>query len=132
MDRARVTSMKLFAGLSRRERDEIARCTDEVDVQEGKRLVTEGDFAYEFFVIQEGTAQVVRGGEHVTDLGPGDFMGEMGIVQRTARNASVIATSPMKLAVMTAHQLESVSRSMPAVAERIRRAVEERSRSLVH
>jgi CRP-like cAMP-binding protein len=131
MDEARVASIELFAELSRRECRAVAQHADEVDVEEGARLINEGDFAYEFFAIEDGTAKVVRGDEHVAHLGPGDFMGETGIVQKTTRNASVVATSPMTLIVMTEQDFRSINRAMPAVAERIRKAVEERCRSLV-
>jgi CRP-like cAMP-binding protein len=73
---------------------------------------------------------VVRHGEHVADLGPGDFLGEMGIVAQATRNASVIARSPMTVVVMTEQAFRGMERSVPAVAERIREAVQERSRAL--
>ena len=73
----------------------MAQCADEVDLRAGKELVREGDWSYEFFVIEEGTAEVVQRGERLAELGPGDFFGEMGVMEDTTRNASVIATSAM-------------------------------------
>ncbi len=81
-------------------------------------------------MIESGRAEVVRDGQHVADLGPGDFLGEMGIVGHTTRNASVIARSPMTVVVMTEQDFRSVEHAIPSVAERIRQAVEERSRAL--
>ncbi|HKF79193.1 MAG TPA: cyclic nucleotide-binding domain-containing protein [Thermoleophilaceae bacterium] len=130
MDEARVKDLDLFSSLSRKERKELARHADELDFPEGKELVREGEFAYEFFVIESGRAEVVRGDEHVADLGPGDFLGEMGIVARATRNASVIARSPMTVMVMTEQAFRTMERSIPSVASRIREAVEERSRAL--
>ena len=131
MDERKVSEIDLFAGLSRSERRQLAASADQVEVEEGRQLVREGEFAYEFFVIDEGSAEVLRDGEHVADLGPGDFLGEMGIMCQTRRNASVVARSPMSLIVMTEQSFRGMTRSMPAVAARIQKTVQERSRTLV-
>jgi CRP/FNR family transcriptional regulator, cyclic AMP receptor protein len=126
MDESRLASIDLFSALSKRERSEIASRADEIDVSEGSHLVREGEFAYEFFVIEDGSAEVVRDGEHVAELGPGDFLGEMGIVTRSPRNASVVAREPMRVIVLSEQDFRGVARSFPSVAERIREAVRER------
>ena len=54
----------------------------------------EGEFAYEFFILEEGHAEVTANGEHLADLVPGDFFGEMGLVEHVRRNASVVTTRP--------------------------------------
>jgi CRP/FNR family cyclic AMP-dependent transcriptional regulator len=130
MDESRLASIELFSSLSKRERRQIAPHADEIDVPEGTQLLREGEFAYEFFVIEEGSAEVVRDGDHVADLGPGDFMGEMGIVGQTQRNASVVARSPLRVIVLTEQNFRGISRSFPDVAKRIQQAVEERCRTL--
>ena len=93
MDEARLRSVPLFESLSSRERREVARHADEIDLPGGAELVRQGEFAYEFFVIEEGAAEVSRDGERVAELGAGDFLGEMGIVSGDVRNATVVATS---------------------------------------
>jgi CRP/FNR family transcriptional regulator, cyclic AMP receptor protein len=130
MDERKVESIDLFSGLSRQERRQVASTADEVDVEEGRALVREGEFAYEFFVIETGRAEVLRDGEHVADLGPGDFLGEMGIVDKARRNASVVARSEMSLIVMTEQDFRGMARAMPAVANRIQQAVEVRRQEL--
>lgn len=130
MDEERLRSLPLFSSLSKHELREVMRHADEVDVREGKQLISQDDFAYELFVIEAGTAQVLQDGKWVAELGPGDFMGEMGVLARARRNASVIATSPMKLLVMSDRDFLEIDRTMPSVAERIRAKVEERSRAL--
>ena len=65
--------------------------------RQGRELVREGDFSYEFMVIEEGEAEVTRDGKHVNDLGSGDFFGEMGLLEKTLRNATVTAKTPMRL-----------------------------------
>jgi CRP-like cAMP-binding protein len=131
MQEHKVAEIDLFADLSKSERRQLASHADEVDVEEGRELVREGQFAYEFFVIEEGRAEVLRGGETIAELGPGDFLGEMGIVGQTRRNASVIARSPMSLIVMTEQAFRGMTRSMPSVADRIQQTVQERSQTLV-
>jgi CRP-like cAMP-binding protein len=131
MDESRLASIDLFSSLSKRERTEIAGRADEIDVPEGTHLVREGEFAYEFFVIEDGSAEVLRDGQHVADLGPGDFLGEIGIVTRAPRNASVIAREPTRVMVLSEQDFRGVARSFPTVAEQIREAVRERSEPLV-
>jgi CRP-like cAMP-binding protein len=131
MDESRLQAIPLFESLPRDARGLVAQHADEIDVDEGTELVRQGEFAYEFFVIQSGGAEVLRDGEHIADLGPGDFLGEMGIVGKAARNATVTATSASKVIVMTGQAFRSISQSNPDVASRIQAAVEERCRALV-
>ena len=131
MDESRLSSIGLFESLSRDDRRLIAQHADPIHVDEGTQLVRQGEFAYEFFVIEEGSAEVLRDGEHIADLGPGDFLGEMGIVGKVVRNATVTATSKSKVIVMTEQAFRSMSSSNPDVAERIKSAVEERCQALV-
>jgi CRP/FNR family cyclic AMP-dependent transcriptional regulator len=130
MGAPQLPSIELFSGLSPSERDEVARQAEEIDVEAGKRLISEGKFGYEFFVISNGTAEVVRDGKHVADLGPGDFFGEMALLGDVERNASVIVSSPMTAVVLTDRAFRHLSRTMPAVADRIREACRERGRRL--
>ena len=130
MDASHLDGIALFAGLSKEQRAEVAKQADEIDVEAGKRLVSEGRFGYEFFVIENGTAEVVRAGEHIADLGPGDFFGEMALLGDIERNASVVASSPITAIVMTDRAFRHLARAMPEVAERIREACRERTRAL--
>jgi CRP/FNR family cyclic AMP-dependent transcriptional regulator len=126
MDAARLKSIPLFSDLSDRQREQVARWADEVDIKAGKHLVDQGRFAYEFFVIEDGAAEVTHDGDHLTDLGPGDFFGEIGILEDEPRTATVVATSDMTLIVMTDRDFRQMTRSMPDVAETIRRTMEAR------
>jgi CRP-like cAMP-binding protein len=131
MDESSLRSVPLFESLSSEERRTIAQHADEIEAPEGTELVRQGEFAYEFFVLEDGTAEVVRDGEHVAELGPGDFLGEMGIVGKVVRNATVVTTSPARAIVMTEQAFRSMRRLNPAVAERIEAAVEERCAALL-
>jgi CRP/FNR family cyclic AMP-dependent transcriptional regulator len=126
LDASRLKSIPLFQEVGDDELAQIAPFANEVSVEEGRELVREGDFSYEFMAIEEGEAEVTRGGEHVADLGPGDFFGEMGLLERTLRNATVTAKSPVRLVTLTGWDLKRVERSAPEAMERIRSVLEER------
>lgn len=120
MDAERLKDLPLFRDLSQREREKLARWADEVDLPAGKPLIEQGAFPHEFFVLQEGTAEVTHDGQHLADLGPGDFFGEIALVEHHRRTASVVTTSPSRVIVMTTREFEAMERELPEVAERIR------------
>ena len=126
MDATRLKSIPLFEEVGDEELAQIAPFAQEVSVEAGKVLVREGDFSYEFMAIEEGEAEVTRGGEHVADLGPGDFFGEMGLLEKTLRNATVTAKTPMRLVTLTGWDLRRVERTAPEAIERVRAVLEER------
>ena len=126
MDSTRLKSIPLFEEMGDDELSQIAPFAQEVSVDEGKTLVREGDYSYEFMVIEEGTSEVTRGGEHVADLGQGDFFGEMGLLEKTLRNATVTAKTPMKLITLTGWDLRRVERTAPQAIERVRDVLEKR------
>lgn len=124
MDASRLGSIPLFQNLSKKEREQVARLADEVDVAEGKQLIEEGEIGWEFFVLESGAVEVRIGEEAVASLGPGDFFGEVALEDpEHRRTASVRATQPSTLIVMTGQAFRSVEGEMPQVAERIREAV---------
>ena len=130
MDPSKLPSIPLFSRLERRELVAIAGHADEIDVEEGKHLAEEGDFGHEFFVIQDGTAEVRHGDEVLGLLGPGDFFGEQALSDDSKRNATVVATSPLTAVVMTRSAFRQMRRDHPTVCDRIHSAVEQRGREL--
>ena len=126
MDAVRLRKLALFAELSEEERAQVARRAEEVEVPVQKHLVEEGELGYEFFVIQEGRAEVRRGDEVIAELGPGDFFGEIALLEEHRRNASVIAAEPMRAIVMTRRDFNEMQAELPSVAAQIRQAVENR------
>jgi CRP/FNR family transcriptional regulator, cyclic AMP receptor protein len=126
LDASRLKSIPLFEEVGEEELAQIAPFATEVEVEAGRELVREGDFSYEFMAIEEGEAEVTRGGEHVADLGPGDFFGEMGLLEKTLRNATVTAKSPMKLVTLTGWDLKRMERHIPDAIERVRETLEAR------
>jgi CRP/FNR family cyclic AMP-dependent transcriptional regulator len=126
MDSKRLEGVVVFSGLSKKELGKLMRWTDEVSVPEGHVLANEGQFAHEFFVIEEGSAEVMQNGERIAELGPGDFFGEIGLLETERRTASVVATTPMQLIVMFQREFKQMEREMPGVAEQIRSAIRAR------
>ena len=126
MDEQRLKAIPMFASLDKGDLRRLAQATDEIDVREGKRLLNQGEFAYEFMVIEDGEAEVTRDGEHVADLGPGDVLGEIAALERGKRNATVVARTPMCLAVMTAYEMRQLASAIPQFGEHLRRTADER------
>ena len=126
MDASRLASIPLFAQLSERDRADVARFADEVEVSAGKTLAEEGDFAYEFFIIEQGTAEVTKDDRVLATLGPDDFFGEIGLVESERRTATVTATSPMELIVIFGPNFRRLERELPELAAQIRTAIRER------
>jgi CRP-like cAMP-binding protein len=126
LDASQLKSIPLFQTVSDDELAEIAPFAEEVSVEEGTQLVREGDFSYEFFAIEEGEAEVTRGGQHVADLGPGDFFGEIGVLERDLRTASVVAETDMRLVTLTGWDMKRMEKAMPQAVERVREVVAER------
>ncbi|MDQ4082657.1 MAG: cyclic nucleotide-binding domain-containing protein [Actinomycetota bacterium] len=126
MDASRLSAIPVFSQLSHRAREQVARWADEVDVASGKELTEQGRLAYEFFAIEEGTADVLQDGQRIATLGPGDFFGEIALLHGDRRTASVVASTPMTLIVMHARDFRHMAREMPEVAEQLEQAVRQR------
>jgi cAMP-dependent protein kinase regulator len=126
VDAARLKSVPLFSSLSDEGRRKLATWVNEVSVSEGKHLVDEGDYAYDLFLIDEGKAEVLHDGQHVADLGPGDFFGEMGVLEGGRRNATVVATAPMRLLTLSSWDVKRLRKSAPEVVEQLNQAIAER------
>ena len=126
MDPARLKELPLFAELDDAERAEVADCARELTVDAGTTLATEGEHAYELFVIESGEAEVSKGGEVIRMLGPGDAFGEIGLLATGTRTASIVATTPMKLVAIFAREFKQLEARMPKIAEELRASMRER------
>ena len=126
MEPERLKSIPLFQTVSDEELAEIAPFAEETAVEQGTELVREGDFSYQFMAIEEGRAEVSRSGEHVADLGPGDFFGEIGLLERDLRTATVVAKADMRLITLTGWDMKRMEKSMPQAVERVREVLESR------
>lgn len=127
MDAARLKTIGVFADLDDAAREAVSKLAAEVSVPAGKELVREGDFSYDLIAIEEGTAKVHHGDEIVAEIGPGDVVGEMGVLERQQRNASVTATSPMLLVTLTGWDVRKLRKQAPQAVQALEDVVRERS-----
>ena len=126
----RISAVPLFAQLSQEELETVASWLEIREESEGRRLTPEGASGYDFFVIEDGTADVVHGGEVIGSLGPGDFFGEMAMMGDGRRVADVVASSPITLFEMFGTHFRELEIRMPQVAATITATLEERRLAL--
>ena len=121
-----IRRVPLFASASKSELAEIASIADEIDLPEGRVVIEEGDSGREFFVLVEGSAEVERGGTKVATLGPGDFFGEIALIAKTPRNATITTTSPVRALVITDRAFKQLLDHSPTIAVAVLVALAER------
>jgi CRP/FNR family transcriptional regulator, cyclic AMP receptor protein len=126
MDTNRLTAIPIFSELSPQEANRLATFATETSAAEGQILMKEGDYSVELIAIEEGTADVIQNGEEIASLGPGDLIGEMGLLEHRPRNADVIASSPMRLIKLTHWEIRRMSED---TVNRIKAMIEERRRA---
>ena len=121
-----LRAVPLFAMCSKRELRRIAAIADEIDVGEGRVLARQGDPGRELFILLDGTVKVERDGEQVNALGPGDFVGEGALLLRKPRNATVTATSPVRVLVITDNSFQRLLDEDPKIAAKVRETAADR------
>ena len=126
MDAARLKSVAPFDSLPDDEREKFAVWVGELKVDAGRHLAEQGDYAYELFVIEDGRAEVHQNGEKVAELGPGEFFGEMGVLEKAPRNATVVAATPMRLLTLSHWDVKRLERQWPEAVGQLRDVVEQR------
>lgn len=121
-----IKRVPLFSSASKAELAEIASIADEIDLPEGKTIIKEGDSGREFFVLIEGTADVERGGRKVATIGPGDFVGEIALIAKTPRTATITTTSPVRTLVITDRAFRQLLDHSPQIQIGVLQALAER------
>ena len=114
-----LAQVRLFRACSRKELTTIGRASDEVRVSAGKTIVEEGQTGHEFFLILEGNASVTRNGRKVATLGPGDYFGELALLDRGPRNATVKADGDMEVLVLGQREFSGVLDEVPTIAHKL-------------
>ena len=121
-----LQGVPLFASCSKTELERIASLADELDLADGATLIREGERGREFLVIVDGTVRVTKRGKKVRDLGSGDFIGEIALVSDVPRTATVTATSPVRLLVVTDRAFRGLIEEMPSIATKVLQSLGER------
>ncbi len=122
-----LAAVPLFSNCSKRDLATIARLAHEVELPAGHTLIRENArVAYSFFVLVEGEAEVRRGNSLLTTLGPGDFLGELALILRRPRTATVTLTAPCRLISISAHNFHPLLMRSPSIQFKLLEAVAER------
>jgi CRP/FNR family cyclic AMP-dependent transcriptional regulator len=123
MDAGRLRNIPIFAAMSDTDLRRIATFATEDSAEAGTTLVREGDYSTELIAIEEGTAEVLQGDRRIATLGPGDIFGEIGVLEKDLRNASVVATSPIRMVKLTTWEIKRLT---PETVTRLRELIDER------
>lgn len=121
-----IRKVPLFSRLSKTELKDLAMLADEIDLRDGKEMTRQGHAGREFFVLLEGTADVRKNGRKINTLGPGDFFGEIALVSREPRTATVTATSPVRTLVITDRSFRRLLDESPQVKNKVMEAMAKR------
>jgi CRP-like cAMP-binding protein len=132
-----LAQVPLFSTCSRKDLQKLGKASDEIAVKAGKVLVEEGKPGHEFFLIEDGTAEVRRNNRKVATLGRGQFFGELSLLDRGPRSATVVAHTDMTLVVLGQREFLGVIDEVPAMAHKLLAALAGRlreadSRALSH
>jgi CRP/FNR family transcriptional regulator, cyclic AMP receptor protein len=126
---AKIDALKqvpLFSRCSKKELGEIAKIADEIDLPEGKVLTREGGRGREFFVLLDGSADVKRNNRKIKSLGNGDFLGEISLVTKAPRTATVTTSSPVRALVVSEQNFRRLLEKSPQVQVKVLEALAER------
>lgn len=123
-----LSKIWLFSGCSNRELRTLRRAAEEVTVPQGRVLVEEGTIGREFFFILEGRAVVRRGNRRVAVLGPDQYFGEMALLDRRPRSASIVSDTDMRLLVLGQRQFNGVLQAIPSLSRKLLAAMATRLR----
>jgi len=114
-----LAQVPLFSTCSRKDLQKLGKASDEIEVKQGKVLVEEGKPGHEFFLIEDGTAEVRRNNRKVATLARGQFFGELSLLDRGPRSATVVADTDMTLLVLGQREFSGVMGDAPSVAQKM-------------
>ena len=122
----KLDGVPLFESLPPDVREKFAVWVSELEVPQGQHLADEGEYAYDLFIIEDGTAEVIQDGKTVAELGPGEFFGEMGVLERAPRNATVVAQTPMTLLTLSSWDVKRLESKSPESMKQLQDVIEKR------
>jgi CRP-like cAMP-binding protein len=121
-----LKKVPLFSKLNKQELQQVAHIADELDLPAGKEMATEGDRGREFFVLLDGEADVTKQGSRINTMKKGDFFGEIALVTKMPRTATVTATSDVDVLVITERDIDALLKKTPEIGRSIAEALAER------
>jgi CRP/FNR family transcriptional regulator, cyclic AMP receptor protein len=121
-----IRAAPLFEQCSKQELRQVAGIADQLDLSAGHVLIREGERGREFFVLVEGEVEVRRKGRKVKTLGPGSFVGEIALLSKIPRVATVTATTPVSVLVITDRAFLGLLEHAPSIAVKVARTLAER------
>ncbi|MDX6631125.1 MAG: family transcriptional regulator, cyclic receptor protein [Gaiellales bacterium] len=125
----KLNGVPLFDKLPDDARERFAVWVSEIEVPAGQHLADEGEYAYDLFIIEDGAAEVTQDGKTVAELGPGEFFGEMGVLERAPRNATVVAKTPMTLLTLSSWDVKRLESKSPEAMKQLQDVIEQRRKS---
>jgi CRP-like cAMP-binding protein len=125
-----LAAVPMFHTCTKQELNTLARLTTEVDVPAGKQLITEGHPGQEFMIVLEGNAVATVGGREVATFGPGDYFGEIALLDPGRRTATVTARTPMVLAVVGRGEFHQMLDDVPPLAHKVMSGLARRLREV--
>lgn len=114
-----LSRVPLFSALNKKELQTLGRASDEIKVPAGKALCEEGTAGHEFYLVLEGTAAVVRGKKKIATLGAGKYFGEMALLDRGPRTATVKAEDDLTVLVLGQREFSGVLDEIPGLAHKL-------------
>ena len=127
-----IRGIPIFADLDEASVQQLASDFIEREFSAGQAIATEGEGGLNFFVVESGSADVSVGGNTVASLGPGASFGEIALVDKSARSATVTATSPLRAYALPVWSFRSFAESRPSVTWKLLELLAERLRSAEH
>ena len=128
LDIERLRALDLFADLDYHDLSHVARWAHEVHAETGAILFEQDAIPYDLFVIESGSAEVIRDKETLATLGPGDPVGEMSVLRHERRSATVRVLSALTAIAIPAEDLDALEAEMPEIVGTLRRVMNDRSR----
>lgn len=125
----RLARVPLFAGLRKRELEFLASRVDEVSLQSGQTLISQGQPTESFFILVRGHVQVMRAGQPKARLGPGEFFGEIGMLDRGPATATVVTDGPVETMVLSHPQFQDAIKANDNLALQVIAAMADRLRA---
>ncbi len=114
-----LAQVQMFSSLNKKELRLISKAADIADLKAGTEIVSEGTTGHEFYLVLSGEATVRRNGRKIATLGPGSYFGELAILDRGPRSATVVANTDMEVVVISQREFMGVLDQVPPVSQKL-------------